>query len=90
MKLENYCSIIKLYLGIVGKWEYQTGGYTYTFNEDGTGNFNGSEFTYTVDGDKLSIMYTGNTVPFETTFTIDGNKLDIKDSLGNSTIYNRK
>ena len=75
--------------GIVGKWTYQSGGYTYTFNEDGTGDYNGSKFTYTIDGDKLSILYDGNTAAFETTFTIDGDKLDVKDSNGNSTIYNR-
>ena len=80
--------------GIVGKWEYKTGGYTYTFNEDGTGTYDvGStkmEFTYKTDGDKLSITYKGNTTAFETTFTIDKNTLNIKDSFGNDTIYNRK
>jgi len=76
--------------GIVGKWTYSSGGYTYTFNADGTGDYNGSKFTYTIDGDKLSILYDGTTAPFETTFSIDGDKLDVKDSLGNSTIYNRK
>ena len=76
--------------GIVGKWAYEAGGYTYKFNEDGTGEYNGAKFTYTIDGDKISILYEGNTAPFETTFSIDGDKLDVKDVSGNSTIYNRK
>lgn len=81
--------------GIVGTWEYNTGGYTYTFNEDGTGNYaygeSKMEFTYTATEDgKLSILYTGNTDAFETTYTIDGNTLNIKDSFGSDTIYKRK
>lgn len=81
--------------GIVGKWEHETGGYTYTFNEDGTGNYaygeSKMEFTYTATEDgKLSILYTGNTAPFESTYTIDGNTLNIKDSFGSNTIYKRK
>ena len=81
--------------GIVGTWEYNTGGYTYTFNEDGTGNYaygeTKMEFTYTASEDgKLSILYSGNTAAFETTYTIDGNTLNIKDSFGSDTIYKRK
>ena len=81
--------------GIVGTWEYNTGGYTYTFNEDGSGNYaygeSKMEFTYTATEDgKLSILYTGNTDAFETTYTIDGNTLNIKDLFGSDTIYKRK
>ena len=73
---------------IVGTWTYESGGYTYVFKEDGTGTYcDTMEFTYEVDGNKLSILYTGNTAPFETEFSIDGNKLNIIDSLGNDTIY---
>ena len=46
--------------------------------------------TYKTDGDKLSILYDGNTVSFDTTYSIDGNKLNVKDSLGNDTIYTKK
>ena len=46
--------------------------------------------TYEIDGDKISILYDGNTAPFETTFSIDGNKLNVKDSMGKDTIYTRK
>jgi uncharacterized lipoprotein YehR (DUF1307 family) len=76
--------------GIVGKWKYESADYTYTFNEDGTGDYNGMKFTYTTDVDKISILYDGNTAAFESTFTIDGNKLNIKDSYGNDTIYIRQ
>ena len=81
--------------GIVGKWESEMGGYVYTFNEDGTGNYaygeSKMEFTYkTTEDGKLSILYTGNTAAFETTYTIDGNTLNIKDSFDNDTIYKRK
>lgn len=81
---------------VVGTWSTKLGSYnyTYTFNENGTGAYDieGSklEFTYTVDKDKITINYDGNTVPFETTFEINGNKLNMKDSLGNDTIYTRK
>ena len=75
---------------IVGTWEYESGGYTYVFNEDGTGNYNGAEFTYTTDGSKLAITYSGSTAPFETEYSIDGDKLNIKDSAGSDTIYVKK
>jgi len=79
--------------GIVGVWAYNN-SYIYTFNEDGTGNYDAAgtkmEFTYTTEGEKLSILYTGNTAPFETTYTIEGDTLNIKDSFGNDTIYKRK
>ncbi len=79
---------------IVGQWNHENGGYTYTFNEDGSGAYaygeNKMEFTYTVDGDKISILYKGNTSPFETSFILEDDTLNIKDSLGNDTIYKRK
>ena len=75
---------------IVGTWEYENGGYTYVFNNDGTGEYVGKAFTYTVDGNKISILYDGNTAPFETEFSIEGNKLNVKDSLGDDTIYIKK
>ena len=79
--------------GIVGSWKHEQ-GYVYTFKEDGTGNYSygdaAMEFTYKVEDNKLSILYTGNTAPFETTFTIDGDTLTIKDSFDNDTIYKRQ
>lgn len=77
---------------IVGKWAH--GSYVYTFNKDKTCVYDAAgtkmECTYEVDGEKLSILYKGNTAPFETTFTIDGKKLNIKDSFGSDTIYEKQ
>ena len=82
--------------GLAGTWaskEY-SGRYVYTFNEDGTGNYDAAgtkmDFTYKIEDDKISILYTGNTAPFETRYTLDGNTLNIVDSFGNDTIYTRK
>jgi len=72
--------------GLVGSWEYTSGGYVYTFNADKTGNYaygeSKKEFTYEDDGSKVSILYTGNTEPLELEYRIEGDKLIIKDSLG--------
>ena len=99
--IKSLCLVLVLVLvlsacgkkGLVGTWTYSEGGYVYTFNEDGTGNYAYGEakmeFTYTTDGDKLSILYNGNTSPFETTYVIDGNTLTIKDSFGNDTVYKK-
>ena len=79
---------------IVGSWKYENGGYTYTFKEDGTGDYSyystKMEFTYKTEGNKLSITYNGSTAPFETEFKIDGDKLNIKDSFGKDTIYKKQ
>lgn len=79
---------------ILGSWEYESGGYTYTFNEDGTGVYDlgtsTMEFTYEVTDTELSILYTGNTEPLVLEYEIDGNKLNVKDSFGKDTIYIKK
>ena len=74
---------------LVGSWTYGN-SFTYTFNEDGTGEYSGMKFTYTTEGDKLSILYDGNTAAFETTYKIEGNKLTIKDSFNNDVVYEKK
>ena len=78
---------------LVGSWKYQGGNFTYTFNDDGTGTYDASgnnmEFTYKTDGNKISITYTGNTAAFETEYSIDGDTLNVKDSLGNDTLYKK-
>ncbi len=78
---------------IVGSWKYEGGGYTYTFNEDGTGKYElagaAMEFTYETKDGKLSILYKGNTAPFETEYKIEGDTLNVIDSLGNDTIYKK-
>lgn len=79
---------------IVGTWEYTGGGYTYHFNEDGTGDYSyyssKMEFTYKTDGNKLSITYKGSTAAMETEYSIDGDTLNVKDSFGKDTLYKRK
>lgn len=74
---------------IVGTWKYNDSSlnYTYVFKADGTGTYFGEDFTYTVDGNTLSILYEGNTEPFVTEFEIDGDRLNVKDSFGSDTIY---
>ena len=80
--------------GIIGSWEYVSGGYTYTFNEDKTGSYvygeNKMEFTYENDESKVSMLYAGNTAPLELEYRIEGNKLIIKDSLGSDVEYIKK
>ena len=74
---------------IVGSWTYPNSTMTYVFKEDGTGSYYGRDFTYTVDGENLSILYNGDTISFDTTYEIKDNKLNVRDSFGNDTIYNR-
>ena len=74
---------------IVGSWKHDS--YVYTFNSDNTGSYssgtNKMEFTYEDDGDKVSILYTGNTKASSYEYQVKGNKLTIKDSFGNDVIY---
>lgn len=79
--------------GIVGKWKSNEGDFVYTFNEDGSGSYEYygaiSKFTYEIEGDRITIIYTGS-APFRTKYTLNGNKLNIIDSFGEDTIYYRK
>ena len=79
---------------IVGTWTYELGGYTYHFNEDGTGDYSYSttkmEFTYKTEGNMLSIMYKNSTAPLELEYSIDGDTLNVIDSFGNDTLYKRQ
>lgn len=80
---------------IIGSWKNDDLGadYIYTFNDDGTGNYNAAgtimEFTYTLVGDKISILYKEDTVSFDTEYKIDGDSLNIIDSIGSDTIYKK-
>ena len=78
---------------IIGNWEYEEGGFVYTFNANGTGIYDAfgqiMNFTYTADGAVLSITYEGSPA-VELEYELDGDTLNIKDSFGNDTIYNRK
>ena len=79
---------------LVGSWEYESGGFTYTFNDDKTGVYDVAgqkmKFTYEADGSTLSILYDGNTAPMELEYELSGDTLNVKDSTGSDTIYKRK
>ena len=77
---------------IIGDWN--NSGFVYTFNEDKTCQYDAvgtiMKCTYTIDGDKLSILFEGDDLPFDTTYRIEDNKLIIKDSFDEDTVYTRK
>ena len=79
---------------LVGKWEYESGGFTYTFNANLTGTYDAEgtimNFTYKTNGDQLFILFEGYTTTFDTTYNIDGKKLTIKDSLNQDVVYIKK
>ena len=79
---------------IVGKWEYDDpdlgDSFIYTFNADGTGNYTAAgNFTYTIDGNNISITYDTSGATFDTVFEINGDRLNMIDSIGNDTFYKR-
>ena len=77
---------------IVGTWTHDS--FVYTFNKDNTCSYEVLGTTmkckYTTDGDKISILYDGNSAPFETTYHIEKDKLHILDSFDNDVEYTRK
>ena len=91
-KVENNSNSVE---ELVGQWKNHSYGYdfVYTFNDDGTGNYNAAgkdmPFTYKTDGDKISILYDGDTESFDTTFSIDGDTLNVLDSMGEDTLYEK-
>ena len=81
---------------LVGDWASQdySGAFIFTFNEDGTGNYDAAgtqmPFTYTAEDGQLSILYDGDTLPFESEYTVEGTVLTMKDSFGDDVIYNKQ
>ncbi len=79
---------------IIGSWVYAGGGYTYTFNADGSGSYSAGstvmEFTYEDLGGKVKILYKGNTMASEYGYTVSGNTLSIEDSFGDKVEYTKK
>ena len=79
---------------IVGSWEYESGGFTYNFNADGTGSYEFGDtvmpFTYEDKGDTVYIIFDGDTAGTDSAYRIEGNTFIIKDSLDNDVKYNRK
>ena len=80
---------------IVGFWKNDEAGYdfVYTFNEDGTGSYDSAgtvmPFKYTMDGEKLSITYDGDSISWDTTFKVEGDTLTVIDSAGEDVIYKK-
>lgn len=78
---------------IVGKWAYGSGdSFVYTFNEDKTCHYtaNNKNCTYTLEGDKLSILYEDSTATFDTTIRFEDDKLIMKDSFDKDVIYTKR
>ena len=48
------------------------------------------QFTYKDSGDKVEILYTGNTSPNVFGYSISGNTLSIEDSFGEKVDYKKK
>ena len=81
--------------GLVGTWQYKdSDSFVYTFKADGTGTYTVGDtvmnFTYETDGNNISIKYEGFDSSFDTEYSIDDDVLNIKDSLGDDTLYVRK
>lgn len=78
---------------LVGKWIDNESDWedTYIFNTDGTGVFISGpeyEFTYSVDGDTLTLVYAEDDTESHTV-TLDGNKIILKNKFGTETTYEK-
>ena len=82
--------------GLVGKWKAEgvAVDYYYVFNDDKTCAYEtigaSIKCTYKDEGNKVEIIYVGNTDANTYEYKIEDNKLIIKDSLGNDVIYVRQ
>lgn len=80
-------------LTLVGTWEYSGMDCHYTFNDDGTGvyYFIGAEqkFTYTDNGDSVTIQFETSDFPSDHAYEIKGKTLLIEDSFGDMVEYTR-
>jgi len=79
---------------IYGSWEcIDYAGAIYTFNEDGTGSYTfagaSMDFEYTDDGNAVTILYPGNTVPSTYKYTVEDDKLNIEDSVESIVVYEK-
>lgn len=79
---------------LIGSWEYEEGGFTYTFNADGTGTYDVfgevMNFAYTDNGDSFTMTYEDVDAPTTLEYSIDGNTLTVKDSVGSDVKYIKK
>lgn len=80
---------------IVGLWAGTTDNeFYYLFNEDKTGSYTMGvdikEFTYTDNGDSVTIIFNGNTKEHVFKYSIDGDVLSIENDYGIVEKYNWK
>ena len=84
--------------GIVGTFRYvdaETPELTssYTFNQDGTGQYEllgeKLDLTYKTNGNILSIMFAGQSIPMDVEYTVNAEALTMKDVTGNDVVYHR-
>ena len=81
-------------VSIVGKWvSVDLPIFSYNFLENGVGFYSvsGAEkhFTYTDNGDSVTVHYTNDLLPSTFGYVIDGDLLLIEDSFGNRVKYKR-
>ena len=80
---------------IVGFWKNDESGFdfVYTFNDDGTGSYDSAgtvmPFKYTMDGEKLSVTYDGDSISWDTTFKVNNDTLTVVDSTGEDVVYHK-
>ena len=80
---------------LVGKWAYaDMRNFCYVFNEDGTGIYSTDggktgffEFSWTDNGDSVTLDYTNVDEPATFRYTIQGKTLSIEDSFGDFNDY---
>ena len=79
---------------ITGSWSDGSGSFSYSFRQDGTGEYDVSgkkmKFTYKLNDNRLRILYKGNKTETVLGYGFRGDLLIIKDSFGNETVYERK
>lgn len=79
---------------LIGSWEYESGGFTYTFNADGTGTYDVygevMNFTYTDNGSSIEMLFDDVDTPSTYEYSIEGDALTIKDSFGEDVKYIKK
>jgi hypothetical protein len=81
--------------GIIGKWITTDFSTVYTYNADGTGNYqifsdtgvSTADFKYTFDGVKLNVSYDNWVMTNSYNCTVDNSTMTLVDEAGNITTY---
>ena len=79
-----------LMAALEGSWAHGS-SYVYEFRTDGTGVYHvgttDMDFTYTLTGEEISFLFTGNTAPMVLQYRIEGSTLILVDSFGRDVDY---